>query len=180
MKNKIIIIVFLNFFLFANSQNKKNSYLKDEKINLFAFVGEKISIQEFDPNKNSIVKEYDSIQKDTILRKKYVMDRAFRVKYKVLKNVFNDLKTDEIEFIVYDHYGKPNFEKSKNVMLYISKSSKGNYYFHQKYQYDEVYKDKNGNLFGYVQNNKSKKKKNVNLLTLFENKKNGIFKGLFH
>ena len=161
MKNKIIIIVFLNFFFFANSQNKKNSYFNDQKINLFVFVAEKISIQEFDPNKNNTVKEYDSIEKDTISRKRYVMDRAFRVKYKILKNVFNDLKTVEIEFIVYDHYGKPNFEKSKNVMLYISKSSNNQNYFHQKYQYDEVNKDKNGNWFGYIQNKNSKKKKRL-------------------
>jgi hypothetical protein len=180
-------LAFLVLFIFACSSNKQlqsdrsncDFNDKNEKINLFAFIGEKVSIEEFDPNKNNIVKVYDPVEKDTILKKKHVMDRAFRVKYKILKKIFNDLKTDTIEFIVYDHYGSPNFEKYKNVILYISKSSDGNYYFLQKYQYDVVYKDDKGNWFGYIQNKKSKKKKKVSLETIFNNKRNNVFKELF-
>lgn len=179
MKKVAILILFLNFYFAGNSQNKTEFYEKNEKVNLFAFVGEKISIEEFDPNKNNIVKEYDSVQKDTILRKKYLMDRAFRVKYKILKSIFNDLKTDVVEFIVYDHYGTPNFEKHKNVILYISKSTEGNYYFHQKYQYDIVFKNKTNNWYGFSHSKKSKKKKVINLETLFNNKRNSVFKELF-
>jgi hypothetical protein len=57
-------------------------------------------------------------------------------------------------------------------MLYISKSSNGNYYFHQKYQYDEVYKGKNYNWYGYIQNKNSKKKKRVSVETLYNIKIN--------
>ena len=179
MKKISILILFLNFYFVGNSQNKTDFYEQNEKINLFAFIGEKISIEEFDPNKNNTVKEFDPVQKDTILRKKYIMDRAFRVKYKILTKVFNDLKTDIVEFVVYDHYGKPNFEKYKNVMLYISKNTQGNYYFHQKYQYDIVYKNQKNNWVGYEQNQKSKKKKVLSIEIIFNNKRNKVFKELF-
>ncbi|WP_281321930.1 hypothetical protein [Flavobacterium aestivum] len=179
MKNITTLILFLSFCFAGNSQNKTDFYDKNEKINLFAFIGEKVSIEEFDPNKNNAVKVYDPVEKDSILKIKHVMDRAFRVKYKILKNIFNDLKTDTIEFIVYDHYGTPNFEKYKNVILYISKSSVGNYYYLQKYQYDVVYKDDKDNWFGYSQNVKSKKKKKISLETIFNNKRNNVFKELF-
>lgn len=77
-------------------------------------------------------------------RVKYVMDSGFKSKYKVVKNVFNNLKTDTIEFVAHDHYGRPRFENYKNVILYISlNKEKGNFY-HQKYQFDPVEKTKNG------------------------------------
>jgi hypothetical protein len=179
MKKVATLILFLNFYFASYSQNKSDFYENKERVNLFAFVGEKISIEEFYPNKNNSVKVYDPVEKDTILRKKYVIDRAFRVKYKILKKIFNDLKTDTIEFVAYDHYGTPNFEKCKNVILYISKSTDDNYYFHQKYQYDVVYKDKTNKWFGYTNSKKSKKKKVISLETLFNNKRNGVFKELF-
>ena len=179
MKKIVALILFLNFQFVGNSQSKTDFYEQNEKINLFAFIGEKVLIEEFDPNKNNSVKEYDSIQKDTILRKKYIMDRAFRVKYKILTKVFNDLKTDIIEFVVYDHYGKPSFEKYKNVILYISKRSDGNYYFHQKYQYDVVYKNQKNVWFGYAQSKKSKKKNAICVKTLFNTKRKEVFKELF-
>ncbi len=34
------------------------------------------------------------------------------------------------------------------MLLYISKSDDGKYYFHQKYQYDPLFEDKKGELFG--------------------------------
>jgi hypothetical protein len=178
MKKIATLILFLNFYFSGYSQNKSDFYKKNEKVNLFVFVGEKISIEEFDPNKNNVVKEYDPLEKDTILKKKYIIDRAFHVKYKILKKIFNDLETDTIEFVVYDHYGKPNFEKYKNVILYISKSKDGGYYYHQKYQYDIVYRDKTNNWFGYTDSKKSKKKKVISLEMLFNNKRNGALEEL--
>jgi len=48
------------------------------------------------------------------------------------KNEFNELQTDTVEFLVYDHYGRPQFEK------YISfYKEDGNFYL-QKYQFDPV------------------------------------------
>ena len=77
------------------------------------------------------------------------MDSGFRCKYKIVKNIFNHLPNDTIEFIAYDHYGKPGFAEKDTVILYLSKNKIENYYFHQKYQYDNVFKDEKGNYFSY-------------------------------
>jgi hypothetical protein len=78
------------------------------------------------------------------------MDRAFKLKYKVLKNLYNDLKVDTVEFVAYDHYGKPNFAEFKNVILYISKSQDDKYYYHQKYQFNAIYKTKENEWIGLL------------------------------
>lgn len=98
--------------------------MEDDSVNLYVFIGEKISVIEFDPNENNTLIEIDSITGDTIRRMSYVMDNGFKNKYKVVKNVFNDLKTDTIEFVAYDHYGRPGFENYNNVILYISLNKK--------------------------------------------------------
>lgn len=125
----------------------------NKSINLYAFVGKKISVIEFDPNDNTDIIEY-GIDEDTgdsvkTIRKKYVTDRAFRCKYQVIKKMFNDLENDTVEFTAYDHYGTPGFTENDTVILYLSKSKDGSHYFHQKYQYDNVFKDNNGNYFSY-------------------------------
>lgn len=146
--------------------------ISDDSVNLYAFIGEKISVIEFDPNENNTRIEIDSITGDTLLRVSYTMDNGFKNKYKVLKNVFNDLKTDTIEFIVYDHYGRPEFENYENVILYVSLNKEKNHYYHQKYQFDPVEKTKNGTWKGL--NGKSIEK-------LFNEKKKGVLtaRGLF-
>ena len=84
-----------------------------------------------------------------IVQQHYIMDSGFRCKYKIVKNIFNHLPNDTIEFIAYDHYGKPGFAEKDTVILYLSKNKIENYYFHQKYQYDNVFKDEKGNYFSY-------------------------------
>lgn len=146
--------------------------MSNNSVNLYAFIGEKISVTEFDPNENNTKIEIDSISGDTIRRVSYVMDSGFKNKYKVVKNVFNDLKTDTIEFVAYDHYGRPGFESYENVILYISlNKEKGNYY-HQKYQFDPVKKTKNGTWKGL---------KGKSIEKLFNEKKKGVLRarGLF-
>ncbi|MEE9350157.1 MAG: hypothetical protein V3U80_08930 [Flavobacteriaceae bacterium] len=146
--------------------------LNDKFVNLYAFIGEKISVTEFDPNENNDRKVIDPITGDTLIRKSYVMDNGFINKYKIVNNVFNDLKTDTIEFVAYDHYGRPGFENYENVLLYISlNKEKGNYY-HQKYQFDPVKKSKKGTWKGL---------KGESIEKLFTEKKNGVLtaRGLF-
>ncbi len=146
--------------------------MEDDSVNLYAFIGEKISVIEFDPNENNTRIEIDSITGDTIRRMSYIMDNGFRNKYKVVKNVFNDLKTDTIDFLAYDHYGRPGFENYENVILYISLNKKKGHYYHQKYQYNPVKKTKNGTWKGL--NGES-------IESLFNEKKKGVLtaRGLF-
>lgn len=111
---------------------------------------------EFDPNENKESEftgeyEIDEETGDTlkISRRHYIMDGAFKCKYQVVRKMFNYLESDTVEFIAYDHYGTPGFAESDTVILYLSKSEDGSHYFHQKYQYDNIFKDKKGNYFSY-------------------------------
>ena len=148
----------------TTKQHQSNELLEiDKDINLYAFIGKKISMDEFEV-KNKIVYRVDSITKDTIKQISIAMDRGFNATYQVIKPVFNDLKVDTIQFKVYNHYGRPYFEKQKYVLLYISKDN-DNFYL-QKYQYDAV-KKKKGTWAG---------KNGQSLQELFNAKKEGVFK----
>ncbi|WP_139242024.1 hypothetical protein [Aquimarina spongiae] len=96
--------------------------MMNESVNLYAFIGEKLSVIEFDPNENNERMEIDSITGDTLIFKNWVMDNGFKCKYKVLRNVYNELETDTVEFEAYDHYGRPAFENYENAILYLSYS----------------------------------------------------------
>lgn len=95
------------------------------------------------------------------------MDLEFDAKYIVKKNIFNKLPSDTINFKVYNHYGRPHFEKHEFVILYISKSVKDSSYYHQKYQYDIVKKSEKGKWEGL---------NGEPIEELFLKKKNGILK----
>ena len=146
--------------------------MTNDSVNLYAFIGEKISVIEFDPNENNERMEIDSITGDTLIFKSYVMDNGFRNKYKVIRNVYNELETDTVEFDAYDHYGRPAFENYKNVILYLSYSEEKNKYYHQKYIFDPIEKDRNGNWKGL---------KGESIEKLFTEQKNGYLsaRGVF-
>ncbi|WP_438424078.1 hypothetical protein [Aquimarina macrocephali] len=148
------------------------SEINNKSINLYAFIGKKISVTEFNPNENNERKIVDSITGDTLIRKSYIMDNGFKAKYKIVRNVFNDIKTDTIEFLAYDHYGRPGFENYDNVILYISFNKEKEHYYHQKYQFDPVEKTRNGTWKGL---------KGESIEQLFIDKKKGVFtaRGLF-
>jgi hypothetical protein len=147
-------ILFLVFSVasFGQVSQKKSPLLADSSVNLYAFVGQKISLIEYDPNADyskPMSIEIDSTSGDTLVRRRsYVMDKAFDADYKVVQALFNDLKTDTVSFKVFDHYGRPAFEKYSTVLLYISKSKDGTHYFHQKYQFDPLFRGKNGSWVG--------------------------------
>ncbi|MES2776991.1 MAG: hypothetical protein V4722_22630 [Bacteroidota bacterium] len=74
------------------------------------------------------------------------LDGHFYAKYKVLQRVYGIYVKDTIELEAYDHYGIPLFSKTKNVMLFVSEYH-GKFY-HEKYQFYEVYKTKNDRWAG--------------------------------
>src|SRR5687768_8832294 len=61
---------------------------------LFVFIGEKIFVE-------------------PIPTRQYSMDNCFRAKYVILEKFYGMFLGDTIEFVVYDHYGRPNFSKYK-------------------------------------------------------------------
>src|SRR6478752_4615688 len=91
------------------------------------FVGEKISVDQFDPE----------VAPDVIL-----MDAAFRAKYRVLNIVGGTYNKDTIEFEAYDHYGTPDFSNYPQVLLFVVRS--GDKFFHLKYQFFPVYPTSSG------------------------------------
>ncbi len=154
---QIVIIALLSVFMSCHSSVNVSKDISvgsiNDSINLYVFIGEKISVEEFNPNINNEItgKEIDEETGDSVsvIKQHYVMDYAFRCQYKVVKNIFNNLPNDTIEFVAYDHYGKPAFSERDVVILYLSEDKKDSHYFHQKYQYDNVFKDKNGNYYSY-------------------------------
>ncbi|MBA9078662.1 hypothetical protein [Rufibacter quisquiliarum] len=106
-----------------------------ERNKLYVFIGEKISLDSFDANKKEEISP-------GVFRTTISLDNAYKAKYKVLKHVYGDFTADTIEFEVYDHYGQPPFSNYKNVLLFVSEHN-GKLY-HEKYQYFDVYKTKNG------------------------------------
>nr|WP_314496872.1 hypothetical protein [uncultured Chryseobacterium sp.] len=159
MKTRLFNILLLLTILsgcqpaYINISNKITTGCADKSVNLYAFVGKKISVTEFDPNENNHSEKYqmddDTGDSVKIIQTTYVMDHAFRCRYKVMKDLFNYLEKDTIEFIAYDHYGTPAFTEKDTVLLYVSKSKDDSYYFHQKYQYDNIFRDKKGHYFSY-------------------------------
>lgn len=115
------------------TESKKNNsidYVKNyngENNKLFAFVGQKISV-------------------DNLPHREGSMDGGFKAKYKILQKVFGSFSQDTIEFVAYDHYGIPPFSQFDNVLLFVSADS-GTYY-HQKYMYNDVYLTKDGKWAG--------------------------------
>ncbi len=92
---------------------------------LFVFIGEKISLEKMDPGYSA---------------NGVIYYNGFSGRYKVIKTIFGESPGKEIEFKAYDLYGIPAFSKYKNVMLFLSMD--GGKYFHELYQYFEVFKTK--------------------------------------
>lgn len=100
---------------------------KEENPKLCVFIGKKINV-------------------DYSKRKYYCnrisLDSKFDAEYKIVENLYGDFKKDTINFVVYDHYGKPGFSEYENVILYVAEYC--GELVHVKYQYNNVYKTKNG------------------------------------
>ncbi|ANF51043.1 hypothetical protein A0O34_11195 [Chryseobacterium glaciei] len=151
------------FFWSCNSQKQiaeSNFYEEDENINLYAFVGKKISIEEILNNKQKIK---DPNSNDSIIIVN--LDQEFKCNYQILQNVFNKINKHTIEFEAYDHYGTPDFKNYEYILLYLSKDTDGKFTY-MKYQFDAL-KSTNKGFKG--RNGKSIKK-------LFLNKKNTTLK----
>jgi hypothetical protein len=128
----------------TNIKQESEFKISNDSVNLYAFIGKKISVIQFDPNENSERMEVDSITGDTLIFKSWVMDSGFKNKYKLIQNVYNKLEKDTVEFVAYDHYGRPAFEKYDNVLLYLSYNEEKGIYYHQKYIFDPIEKSKKG------------------------------------
>lgn len=133
---KLFVFIIISFSLLLSCKNshtplfkKDHSSEKENNNNLFVFVGELIQCQVLPQEEGS-------------------MDAAFKAKFKILQMVYGEYASDTIEFIAYDHYGIPQFSKYKNSLMFVSKHD--DKYFHEKYQFHDVYRAKNGRWAGTV------------------------------
>ena len=130
---KLVQFCLFVLLLGCKTNDKKPLIPKDEtseaekRNTLFAFVGEKISVQLLPQDSGS-------------------WDGKFEGKYKILERIYGDYPKDTIEFKAYDHYGIPGFSHYKNALLFVSEY-KGKYY-HEKYQYFDVYLTKENRWAG--------------------------------
>ena len=70
------------------------------------------------------------------------MDSKSKSKYKILMKFTNNFNTDTIDFVSYDHFSKVQYDEFENVLLFVGKYCDS--LIHQKYQYQPVYRMKNG------------------------------------
>jgi len=94
---------------------------------LFVFVAQKISIKPA-PSENYC--------------NALPFDEKYIAKYRIIESVYGGFAKDTIDFIVYDHYGRPEFEKFDTVLLYVAKYCEN--LVHIKYQFSDVYKTADG------------------------------------
>ncbi len=115
---------------------------KEEKPKLFIFIGEKIKV--------------DRAKHNYYCNKEFIpFDSKFKATYKVIKNIHGELPRDTLQFTVYDHYGRPNFEKYKHSVMYVVKYC--DKLVHLKYQFNNVYMTKSGKWAAPYQTNDYKR-----------------------
>lgn len=105
----------------------KSVFGQKQSDSLFVFVGQKIKIDKFEPK---------------LVEGQVRFDDAFKARYKVVQQVYGSYQKNSIDFDAYDHMGTPAFSKFDNVLLFVSNHN-GKWY-HEKYQYFDVYKTKEG------------------------------------
>ncbi len=117
---------------------------QSSKDSLIVFVGEIIEVKLSPEEKKKEPVDTIIVGKDTeyVRHLSISMDSRYMAKYKILQLIQGTYKADTIEFVAFDHYGKPGFSKYKTVLLFVSISD-GKLY-HEKYQYFGLYLTKSG------------------------------------
>lgn len=136
MKALLFFISLMILFTHLSAQTKKDS--------LLVFVGEKILVEELPQEKeiariDTVVENGDT---SFVQKVRWNMDGKYLARYKVLQKIYGSFKTDTVEFLAFDHYGYPAFSNYKTVLLYVS--IENGILVHEKYQFTDVYKTKDG------------------------------------
>lgn len=122
----VILFILSIFFTNCNTQKEApESCMENPNVEgkLLVIVGEKVSV-------NVLPHEGGSL------------DGKFLATYIIKELVCGKYSRDTISFIAYDHYGYPGFSDYKNAMLFLSDYD--SVIYHQKYQFFDVYKTKDG------------------------------------
>jgi hypothetical protein len=119
----------------------------EEKPEIYVFIGEKIKVD---------------YAKQKYYCNRFLMDSKFNAEYKIVENLYGDFDNDTINFVAYDHYGMPGFSDYENVILYVAKYC--DELVHVKYQYNNVYKTKEGKWASPYQGFKYEKLDSLNTI----------------
>lgn len=120
------ILIFSFFFLGCGQQKAApDNCMENPNVEgkLLVIVGEKVSIKVMPQEGGSL-------------------DGKFLATYIIKELVCGKYSRDTISFIAYDHYGYPGFSNYKNAMLFLSDYD--SVIYHQKYQFFDMYKTKDG------------------------------------
>lgn len=99
------------------------------RLDFVAFVGEHISMREIESASDVPPFNFE-----------------FQAKYRIIDVVHGSYDAPEIDFFVHDHHGNPEFSKYETVLLYVSRY--GEFWIHEKYQFDPVYPTVSGEWSG--------------------------------
>lgn len=147
-----ISICFLISFLFikcSSFYNKKSAtYRENKEHNLYIFIGEKIDIETISSSKHKGIKFIECTQRDTLYRRYQPYEDEFKMRYKILKNIYNNIGKDSVTFQVR----KPIYQDHKKVILYLSRGIDG-FYYNPNSEYDEIkeFNIKNRSDVNYLQ-----------------------------
>ena len=136
-----LVIYILPILLF--SQKKDSIYafigkvIESNKVDYKEHYGLKDKITNYSLQIGDTKNDYQLIDKAPIL-----MDEMYVTKVKVIKWLNNDIKKDIIEFVSFDHYGKPDFLSVEYPILYLGFNKKKKEFYQYKYQFDIAYKIK--------------------------------------
>lgn len=97
--------------------------------NLHAIVAKKISVKYQEPK---VYCDQDLLFFNT----------EYLGKYKILENIYGEIKKDTIQFLAYDHYSDPKFAYYDNVLIYVIEAC-GDFY-HSKYLFHDLHKTIDG------------------------------------
>lgn len=98
---------------------------------LLVFVGEKESVVEFEPQLPPNV---------------FLMDGAFKARFRVLQVLHGRYDGERIEFEAYDHYSEPGFSFFPHSLLFLARD--GERYVQVKYQFYPVFRTAAGEWAG--------------------------------
>lgn len=104
----------------------------DDPHRLVVFVGERVSVESFDP----------VLPPNTIS-----LDLAFQAHYRVLAQLQGPTLGQDVRFEVYDHYGRPAFSQFPRVLLFLHPLPNGGW-VHAKYQFALAFRTRQGGWAG--------------------------------
>lgn len=114
---------------------------------LFAFVGQQVKVEEFQPTDDCTPKPNAPKPPDGVEKVCVVMNAAFHAEYRVLQPVYGQYDGDMIRFDAFDHYGRPRFAQYEHALLFVYRADDGRW-IHEKYQYFPVYETVAGGWAG--------------------------------